>query len=105
MEALTDDVLLSHPNFENEFILSTGVSSVVVGAVLVQVGENGINLPIAYYSRKLLPAEKNYAAFEKEGLAVVSAVKNFRPYLWGNHFAILTDNTAVASVYRNKEPT
>ena len=52
---------------------------------------NGENFPIAYVSKKLLPREKHYAAFEKECLSIVWAVKKFEYYLAGRMFEIHID--------------
>ena len=49
-------------------------SSIALGAVLAQPGEGSINPSIAFASRKLLIAEKNYTTTEREGLAMVYAL-------------------------------
>ncbi|GBG60963.1 hypothetical protein CBR_g18562 [Chara braunii] len=51
--------------------------------------------PIAFYSRKLLPAEINYTADEREVLAVVYATRHWRHYLHGAPFTVRTDNSVV----------
>ena len=45
-----------------------------IGAVLSHIG---VDRPIAYASRTLTAAEKNYAQIEKEGLAIVFGTKSF----------------------------
>lgn len=51
-----------------------------MGAVLLQ-GEIGTDRPIAYASRTLNKAERKYSMTEQQLLAIVWAVKQFRPYL------------------------
>jgi len=43
-------------------------------------------------SKKLLPAEMNYPTHERELLAIVCALKEWRHYLFGNHFTVFTDH-------------
>ena len=57
-----------------------------IGAVILHRFEDGTR-PVAYASRTLLPAEKNYSQTEKEGLAIILAVKKFIDlYMEGNLF-------------------
>lgn len=56
-----------------------------VGAVLSQRGRDGKEQPVAYASRTLSKAERNYAHLEKEGLAVIFGLTNFiSTYLVGH---------------------
>ena len=91
--------ILQFPNFENEFVLSTDASGYGIGAVLC----NSDMRPVSYASRMLNKAEVNYSTIEKELLAVVWAVKHFRPYLFGNHFYIKTDHRPLIYLFSLKE--
>ena len=53
---------------------------------------------IAYWSRQLSKAEQNYSTIEREALAVVAAVKEFFPYLYGKSFNLLTDHNPLTSL-------
>ena len=55
----------------------------------------GLELPVGFYSRKLSPAETNYAATELEGLAVVAVITRFEIYLTGRSFIVETDHKAL----------
>ncbi|OMJ30203.1 Retrovirus-related Pol polyprotein from transposon [Smittium culicis] len=101
--SLINAPILVQPNHQNEFILSTDASSYALGAVLEQFDEQKNLRVIAYYSRTLQKAERNYLSYEKEALAVIAALKNFRSYLIGRKFTIYTDNSAVASLYKAKD--
>jgi hypothetical protein len=83
--ALTSAPLLARPDYELPFTLQTDASNFRLGAVLTQhIG--GKEHFIAYASRALMAAEQKYNATEKECLAVIWAVRKFRPYLEGDHF-------------------
>ena len=73
-ELLTNSPILAYPDFSKQFKLTTDASNVAIGAVLSQS-----NKPIAFYSRTLNSAEKNYSTIEKELLAIKDSVARFRP--------------------------
>jgi len=84
--------LLVHYNPNLPMRLAVDASAYGVGAVLSHVMPDGIEKPVAYASRTLSQAERNYAPTEREGLAVVFGVKKFHQYLFGLKFTIQTDH-------------
>ena len=64
-----------------------------LGAVLEQEQVDGKLHPIAYYSRSLSKAEKNYGITELEALGVVWGAKHFRAYLYGHKCVVFTDHS------------
>ena len=100
---LTGDVMLNHPVMEKEFILDTDASDVGIGAVLSQEIE-GKERVIAFYSKTLSQAERNYCVTRKELLAVVKGMKNFRDFLLGCRFRVRTDHSALKWLTQFKEP-
>ena len=100
---LTTAPVLQYPNFEQEFIVTSDASDYAIGAVLSQ-GTVGQDRPIAYASRVLSRAEKNYSTTEKELLAIVWAVKHFRPYLYGTKFKIITDHKPLTWLFSVNDP-
>jgi len=75
--------------------VETDASGFAIGAVLFQTDGNGDSRPVAYTSRKLNPAERNYPTHEQELLAVVHALKTWRYYLDGSHFIVYTDHATL----------
>ena len=100
---LTSKPILQYPDLEKDFILTTDASNQGLGAVLSQ-GEIGKDLPIAYASRNLNSAEKNYTTSEKELLAMIWGVKHFRPYLYGRKFKIASDHKPLMWIMNVKDP-
>ena len=84
---LSKEVLLSYPDFSIPFEIHTDASDVQLGAV---VSQN--NKPIAFYTRKLNPAQTRYTTTERELLAIVETLKEFRNILLGQSITIYTDH-------------
>ena len=55
-------------------------------------GEIGQDLPVSYASRTLNDTKTKYATIEKQVLAILFGVENFRPYLYGRKFTLVTDD-------------
>lgn len=102
-QRLASPPILQYPDFsdQNRFIVQTYASNNAIGAIL----SNGNGLPIAYASRSLNKGEKNYPVIEKELLAIVWAVKYFRPYMYGRPFKILTDHKPLVYLFSMKDPS
>lgn len=100
---LTKEPLLQYPDFEQPFNLTCDASNFAIGCILSQ-GSIGKDLPIAYASRTLNKAEQNYNATEKELCAIVWGVKQYRPYLYGQKFKIITDHRALSWLFNVKDP-
>ena len=82
--------ILKYPDFSvaaKAFQLYTDASAVGIGAILEQS-----NHVVAYTSRSLSESEKQYSVIQKECLAVVHALKQFRHYLLGRQFSVVTDH-------------
>lgn len=103
-KALCHKPVLRYPDFSKPFIVSTDASGTAIGAVLAQ-SHNGNEHPIAYASRQLNKAEKNYGATERELLALVWATKYFRCYLYGRKFTAVTDHSALRWMLSLRDPS
>jgi RNase H-like domain found in reverse transcriptase len=65
--------LLTYPNFNKTFEIHTDTRKVQLGACISQEGR-----PVAFYSRKLNPAQTQYTTTERELLSIVETLKEFR---------------------------
>lgn len=101
--ALMNPPVLDYPNFSenNIFRLQTDASKLGLGAVL----SNSNGRVIAYASRSLKPAESRYPVIELELLAIVWAVRHFRPYLYGRKFKIYSDHRPLVYLFSLKDPS
>lgn len=101
--AIISHPVLQYPDFSesNQFILQTDASGYGIGSVLC----NSDGRPVAYASRSLNKAEKRYPIIEKELLAIVWAVKHFRPYLYGRNFKIQTDHKPLIYLFGMRDPS
>jgi hypothetical protein len=101
--SLCSEPVLQYPDFSKKFILTTDASGKAVAAVLSQ-GEVGSDLPISYASRTLSKSENNYSTTELECLAIIFGVKQFRPYLYGRKFIIVSDHRPLTWLFNLKDP-
>jgi hypothetical protein len=93
-DALTNGPTLILPDERLPYVVSTDASGFAIGATLCQDQGKGLQ-PIAYLSKKMIPAELNYPVHEQELLAVVCALKEWRHYLHGQPFTVLTDHNSL----------
>ena len=100
---LTSPPILAYPLPEGDFILDTDASDSAIGAVLSQV-QDGDERVVAYASKSLGKAERNYCVTRKELLAIVVYLKHFRQYLYGRRVTIRTDHGSLRWLTTFKEP-
>ncbi|KAL5474436.1 hypothetical protein EMCRGX_G026382 [Ephydatia muelleri] len=75
-----------------------------VGAVLAHTFPDGSEHPVAFASRTLAPAEKNYSQLDKEGLAIIFGVEKFHNFLFGRQFTIFTDHKPLKHLFGEDKP-
>ena len=102
-EKLTQTPILGFPLPNEPFILDTDASSYATGVVLSQIHE-GKEKVIAYYSRSLNSAEKQYCVTRIELLAIIRAIKQFHCYLYGQRFTVRTDHAALTWLLKFRNP-
>jgi cleavage and polyadenylation specificity factor subunit 1 len=72
-----------------------------VGAVLQQRVQDAWQ-PLAFFSRKLTPAQQKYSAYDRELLAIYEALKYFRQMLEARHFTVLMDQKSLTLDFHQK---
>ncbi len=80
--------VLRNPDHVKCFILDTDASAHAVGATIMQDFSDGHH-PIAYFSKSLSPAERNYDIYDRELLSIIYAIKSFRYLLLGAQLKFL----------------
>jgi hypothetical protein len=89
-EALTSPPILRLPDFTQQFIIECDASGIGLGAILLQQ-----NQPIVYFSEALKGSALVLSTYKKEMLAIVKAIKKWRPYLLGKPFTVRTDHKSL----------
>ncbi|KAA8532223.1 hypothetical protein F0562_032252 [Nyssa sinensis] len=86
-EAMTSTLTLAMPNLNKSFTIEMDASGDGIGTVLFQQGK-----PIAFMNQALGITKRSWSTYAKEMLAIVEAIRVWRPYLLGRKFFIQTDH-------------
>ena len=101
-KALIESSVLVHYDSNKPLQLACDVSTFGVGAVLTQIYEKDYERPVAFASKTLNVAEKNYVQIELEALALIFGVRKFHHYLYGHVFTLFTDHKLLTSILSTK---
>ena len=86
-----------------KFILESYANGYGIGGVLSQVVD-GKEKVVEYYSRTLSKPERNYCVTRRELLALLECIKHYHKYLYGQHFLLRTDHSALWWLLQFKNP-
>ncbi|CAK1579001.1 unnamed protein product [Parnassius mnemosyne] len=96
--SLCQAAFLAHPDLNARLGLVTDASDKAIGAALQQV-KNGSWQPLAFFSKKLKPAQQKYSPYDRELLAIYESVKYFRHMLEARHFTVFTDHKPICYAF------
>lgn len=95
--------ILRSPNFQKMFSVAVDASDEAAGAVLLQSGdEDGVEHPVAFFSKKFTPYQRNYSTIEKELLAMILAIQHFEVYLYSGSKPLTVYSDHNPLVFLNK---
>jgi RNase H-like domain found in reverse transcriptase len=97
---VTSNPVLHHPDHDKQFKLEVDTSQYALGAILYQRNQTGKQRPVAYHSETLNKAEHGYDIHDRELLAVVHGLENWRHLLMGaKHEVLVFTNHANLQYY------
>ena len=96
--SMARETILAYPNFTKPFEIHTDASAFQLGSCISQDKR-----PIAFYSRKLAPAQTRYTTTERELLSIVETLKEFRTILMGQQLIIHTDHENLTFKHFNSD--
>ena len=96
-EVLTQAPVLKFYDVKRPVVIQADASQSGLGACLMQDGQ-----PVAYASRALTPAEKNYAQLEKELLSICFACHKFHTYIYGKTTGVQTDHKPLEIILKKE---
>ncbi|GBO35909.1 Retrovirus-related Pol polyprotein from transposon opus [Araneus ventricosus] len=91
--------MLAYPKHNTPLSLVTNASETAIGAVLQQHVEGGTE-PLGFFSRKLNAAERKYSTYDRELLAIYSAIRFFRYFVEGRDFLVFTDHKPLTYAFK-----
>ena len=102
-ELLQSPTVLAHYSPLRPTVIAADASATGIGAVLLQVQDDGQRQPICFASRSLNETEQRYAVIEKEALATTWSCERFAQYVTGLQFTIETDHKPLTTLMNSKE--
>ena len=95
---ISDQSALAIPDFNKPFILTTDASGFGISGILSQINNDGREQAVCFFSKKLSESQEKYSATQRELLAAVESMKNFKSYLIHKRFKLRTDHQALTAL-------
>ena len=103
-EAILSEPCLAHASLDKTFRMETDASAYAYGAALSQKQDDGKFHPVGFMSKSMLPAERNYDAYDWEALGIVKPLEHWRYWLQGTKkpIEIITDHKNLLNEFNNR---
>ena len=102
-EVMSSDWILTHFDPSLPIIVAADASQYGIGGCLTHRMRDGSEKVVMNFSKSLSATEQKYGQIEKEGLALVTAVKKFHKFIYGRAFLLETDHKPLLAVFGNKK--
>ena len=101
----TEELVLMMPDQSRSFQIETDASKYATGAVLTQLDSNGDRHPVSFISKTFSPAKRNYEIHDRELLAIIRALEEWRHYIQGSPHTtiILSDHKNLTYYHEAKK--
>jgi hypothetical protein len=102
---ICESPVLIHTDPDKKFQMETDALNYAYGAVLLQKAEDNKHHPVAFYSKSMTPAERNYRISDKEALPIIKGLQHWRHWLEGTKelIRIITDHCNL-EYFKNPRP-
>ena len=81
--------VLLMPDFTKPFEIESDASLYATGAILLQQDTNGDWHPVTYCSQSMNPMERNYQVYDRELMAIIRSLREWRCYIYGSNFTMI----------------
>ena len=102
-EALITAPILAYPDYDKKFIVQKDASLTAIGGILSQINDEGEEYLIGYCSRTLNVHKRNYIITKHKCLTIIHSYKQFKVYLHGTKFTVVTDHASLRWLQNLKE--
>jgi len=87
--AFMSQPVLLMPDYNKPFKIELDALLYATGAVLLQQDTNGEWHPVAFHSQSMSPTERNYQVYDRELMAIIRALRDWRCYIYGSMFTTI----------------
>ena len=103
-DLILNEPCLAHADLNNTFRMETDASAYAYGAALSQKQGDGKYHPVGFMSKSMVPAERNYDAYDREALGIIKPLQHWRYWLQGTKkpIEIITDHKNLLGGFNNK---